>query len=128
MATLVRSYDQIAAVGGRVVAIMPERQEFAAAFKRDTGAPFPILTDIDNAYALACNLMIWVGDELRERMQEIGRDLTRYQGTGAWTLPIPAVFIIGRDGRVKARFVDPDYRRRMQIDDIVAALADAAAG
>jgi hypothetical protein len=26
------------------------------------------------------------------------------------------------DGRVKARFVDPDYRKRMEIDDILAAV------
>jgi hypothetical protein len=26
------------------------------------------------------------------------------------------------DGRVKARFVDPDYRKRMEVDDILAAL------
>jgi hypothetical protein len=29
------------------------------------------------------------------------------------------------DGRVKKRFVDPDYRRRMAIDDLIAALRSA---
>jgi hypothetical protein len=28
-------------------------------------------------------------------------------------LPIPASFVVGRDGLVKAHFVDPDFRRRM---------------
>jgi peroxiredoxin len=41
-------------------------------------------------------------------------------------LPIPAVFVIGRDGLVKARFVDPDFRTRMAIDDLIAALKAAA--
>jgi peroxiredoxin len=39
-------------------------------------------------------------------------------------LPIPATFVIGRDGIVKARFVDPDFRRRMAIEDLLAALKD----
>jgi len=41
-------------------------------------------------------------------------------------LPIPATFVVGRDGVVKARFVDPDFRRRMEIEDLLAALQSAA--
>ena len=36
--------------------------------------------------------------------------------------PVPATFVVGGDGRVKARFVDPDYRKRMTIEDLLAAL------
>jgi hypothetical protein len=28
-----------------------------------------------------------------------------------------ATFVIGTDGQVRARFVDPDYRKRMSIED-----------
>ena len=38
------------------------------------------------------------------------------------TLPIPATFVVGQDGHIKARFVDPDYRNRMAIEDLIAAL------
>jgi hypothetical protein len=37
-------------------------------------------------------------------------------------LPIPAAFIVGTDGIVRARFVDSDYRARMAVDDKLAAL------
>ena len=37
-------------------------------------------------------------------------------------LPIPATFVVGRDGKVKERFVDPDYRKRMAVDDLMTAL------
>jgi peroxiredoxin len=40
-------------------------------------------------------------------------------------LPIPATFIVGTDGIVTARFVDPDYRMRMAIEDMIAALRSA---
>jgi hypothetical protein len=33
--------------------------------------------------------------------------------------------VVGRDGIVKARFVDPDFRKRMEINDLVAALSHA---
>jgi peroxiredoxin len=53
------------------------------------------------------------------------RDLPRYQGNDAWMLPIPATFVVGTDGLIKARFVDPDYRKRMDIDEMIAALRAA---
>jgi len=37
-------------------------------------------------------------------------------------LPIPATFVVGRNGRIIDRFVDPDFRNRMDIADILSAL------
>lgn len=37
----------------------------------------------------------------------------------------PATVVVGTDGLIKARFVDPDYRRRMDIDGMLAALRSA---
>jgi peroxiredoxin len=92
-------------------------------FKNDGQATFPILTDMDNGYAMSLNLAVWVGEELREFMRDqLGNDIPRFQGNDSWILPIPATFVVRRDGIVGARFVDPDYRKRMAIDDLIAAL------
>jgi hypothetical protein len=40
-------------------------------------------------------------------------------------MPIPATFVVGRDGLITARFIDPDYRKRMTIEDLRAALRAA---
>jgi peroxiredoxin len=122
---LARVHAELAAIGGKVVAIVPESQQFAAEFKSDAGASFPILTDLDNGYALSLNLAVWVGAEMERLMGARGRDLPRYQGNDAWILPIPATFVVGGDGIIAARFVDPDYRRRMAIEDLLAALRGA---
>jgi peroxiredoxin len=64
-----------------------------------------------------------VGEELRQFMRDqLGHDIASFQGNESWILPIPATFVVGRDGIVKARFVDPDYRKRMAIEDLIAAL------
>ncbi len=55
-------------------------------------------------------------------MLSIGRTLPEYQGNESWTLPIPAAFVVGQDGRIKARFADPDYRRRAAVEELIAAL------
>jgi peroxiredoxin len=120
--TLAKAQQRIEALGARMVAIVPDRQPFAAEMKTDSGARFPILSDMDNGYAMSLNLAIWVGTEMEEYMTKIGRVLPIYQGNDSWILPIPATFVVGRDGLIKARFVDPDYRKRMAIDELLAAL------
>ncbi len=51
-----------------------------------------------------------------------GWDVPAYQGGGPWVLPVPSVFVVGQDGIITARHVDPDYRRRMELDDLLCAL------
>lgn len=80
---------------------------------------------MDSGYAMALDLAIWVGDELKELMTSSGWDPAVSQGTENWVLPIPATFIVGTDGIIAARFVDPDYRMRMAIEDMIAALRSA---
>jgi peroxiredoxin len=120
---LAQAQCEVEPIGGQIVAITPDLQHFTTALKADAAAkPFPILTDVDNGYALSLNLAIFVGTEMQKFMTSAGWDITPYQGNDAWRLPIPATFVVGRDSIIRARFVDPDYRRRMAIDIIVDTL------
>lgn len=120
---VVQALDRIKAMGAQVVAVMPETQEYTGLLKAESGAPFPILTDLDNGYALSLNLAIWLGAEIQSLLSY--QDMAKFHGNDGWVLPIPAVFVVGRDGIVAARFVDPDFRKRMEIDDLLAALESA---
>lgn len=122
---LAEAQEKIAADGAHLAAIMPDRQHFAAAFKAEGEVHYPILTDIDNGYALSLNLAIWVGAEVQELMAASGRDLPRYQGNDTWMLPLPASFVVDAEGIVRARFIDPDYRKRMAIEDLLQAVRNA---
>jgi peroxiredoxin len=117
--------DQIAADGGQIVAITPDTQEFTIEWKSESDAHFPILTDIDNGYALSLNLIFWVGEEMKRMISEAGYNVSESQGNDSWFMPVPVTFVIGTDGTVKARYVDPDYRRRMAIEELVESLRDA---
>ena len=52
-------------------------------------------------------------------------DLAEYQGNASWMVPVPATFVVGGNGRIEARFVDPDYRKRMTVESMLAALRRA---
>jgi peroxiredoxin len=122
---LAQVQHEIALGCGQVVAIVPERQKFAAELKTLTNSPFPVLTDMDNGYALSLNLAIWVGPDLERLLSSYGLALPDYQGNDSWMLPIPATFVVAQDGYVKARFIDPDFRRRMDVEDLLDALRSA---
>jgi peroxiredoxin len=122
---LARAQEEVTAERRRIAAVVPDRQRFAAWLKSDAKAPFPVLTDMDNGYAMTLGLAFYVGDELKRMMVSSGWDPSVSQGTENWMLPIPATFVVGTDGIVHARFVDPDYRMRMAIEDMLAALRSA---
>ena len=118
--------DDAATVGGRIVVIVPDRQAFAAKLQAETNAPFSILTDLDNGYALSLGLAFWVGEEMQRHMLARNVDPARSQGNDSWFVPVPATFVVGKDGRIVARHVDPDYRKRMEVGAVLDALKTAA--
>ena len=120
---LAKAHWEIAGLGAGLVSIVPERSEFSRQFRRDNGLNFPVLSDIDLGFTLTTGLMMWIGEELQKLYRENGIDLAYYQGSNGSFLPVPATFVVGHDGLIKARFVDPDFRRRMAVEDILAALA-----
>jgi peroxiredoxin len=120
---LSRAYPGILKAGGEVVSIVPETGPYASRLRKVRNVPFRVLTDLDLAYALSLGLVFWVGEKIKQTYLGFGIDLARFQGNGGWFLPIPATLVVGRDGLVKARFVDPDFRHRMAMEDIVAAVS-----
>jgi peroxiredoxin len=109
-------------LGARIVAITPESRTFAQKLDQDSGGAFPILADIDNGYALSINLAIWVDETMAGLIDGAGWDIPSYQGNDAWVLPIPAMFVLDRSGVIAARHVNPDYRERADLEEIIAAL------
>lgn len=105
-----------------IVAITPESRRYASRLDAETLGAFPILADLDNGYALTVNLAIWVDQEMSSLIAGAGWDIPTYQGNDAWILPIPAVFVLNREGVVVARHVNPDYRERADIDVILESL------
>ena len=120
--TIASYHAEIAAHGGRVVSILPDRQGFLGQLNADTDRKLLILTDIDNGYALTLGLVLWLGDRLKELMRGRGTHLEHVHGNDGWFVPLPATFVVSSDGIVVARHVDPDFRLRMEIEEILAAL------
>ena len=109
--------------GASLIAISPEKPDHSivAAEKHNLG--FDILYDIDDAVGEAFGVSVRIPDEHIDALKDFGLELPEWNGTQSWTLPVPGVFIIDRDFKVKWRFVEANYRIRAEVDEILAALA-----
>ncbi|TAD90593.1 MAG: AhpC/TSA family protein [Alphaproteobacteria bacterium] len=111
--------DRLAASGAKVVAISPDVGDAPSETRRNRHLSFPVLSDADNGLALACGLMIRLPDPVCALYQSYGVDLVRLHGNPAWTLPVPGSFVIDREGIVRYAHIDPDFRRRLDIEQVV---------
>ena len=102
--------------------IIPETLAYSGRLIGDNKPPFKVLTDLDLSYTLSVGLMIWLGRDICALYLKAGLDLALFQRNEAWFLPIPATFVIGSDGAVKARMVNPDFRARADPEEILATL------
>ena len=93
---------------------------------RETEEPkplsFELLRDFSNHVAETYGLVFTLPDDLRAIYTKFGIDLARGNGDGTWRLPVPARFVIDRTGIIRSANADPDYTRRPEPADTVAAL------
>ncbi len=117
------SLQYITAKGAQVIAITPEAQEGINKTIEKTGAVFPILYDTDMKIAKAYQVSFQVEDKTVERYKGFGTDLlTINQQKEKAYLPVPAIYIINKEGSITYRFFDADYRKRLAVKDILEQL------
>jgi hypothetical protein len=59
---------------------------------------------------------------LRQAQEQLGADLTRFNGEESSTLPMPARYVISQDGVTAYAEVNPDYTRRPDPSDVSSVL------
>lgn len=108
--------------GASVIAISPETPRFTAILAGEMKHKFPILSDVGNGFALSIGLGVALDEEAASALTKCGDDISAYHGDEDWVMPIPAVFAIGPDGVIRDRYVDADYRKRMDVQRLLSAL------
>lgn len=115
------------ALRASLVAISPQTRANSRKSIRQNKLDFPILSDPENRVADAFGLRFRLPDSLIELYRDVlGNNLPSFNGDPSWTLPMPARFVIGRDGVIRYAEVNPDYTRRPEPDDLLPALEAAA--
>lgn len=116
--------DEIHALGAELVAISPEVPDGVLTETEINEMAFPVLSDQDATVAEKFGVAWEVPDVILEHMRkDRNLDLADINNGNERVLPIPATFIIDRDGVVQWRFVEVDYRMRAEPEDIIKVLS-----
>ncbi|HHH44073.1 MAG TPA: AhpC/TSA family protein [Gammaproteobacteria bacterium] len=108
--------------GARLIAVSPEKPDASLTHAEKLDLEFDVLSDPGNRVANEYGLVMSVHESLRPLYLEWGIDLPGANGDDRYELPVPATYVIDRDGIIRAAHVDKDYTKRMEPDDILAAL------
>lgn len=112
-------------LGYQLLAISPDRPGKLAESREKKELSYTLLSDADMAAAKEFGIAFRVADETREKYDEYGIDLEEASGKKHHLLPVPAVFILGTDGRIKFTYVNPDYKTRLAPDVLLEAAESA---
>ena len=116
---------QFAARSVGVVAISSETSEPARRLQSELS--IPLLSDVDYAIGLLFGVIFVVPPFMRAHLEARGINLSELHGSRTWMLPIPATYVIDRNGAVAAAFVDPDFTCRTDPGDILEVIASLEA-
>jgi len=112
----------IKSAGASLVAISPQsvKQSFFMVDQHKLG--FPLLSDSGNKIATGFGLTYSVPEEQRAIYKRAFVNLPFVNEDASWTLPIPATFVLDRQGIITYMSANEDYTQRPEPADILRAL------
>jgi peroxiredoxin len=113
---------RIVEAGAALVAVSPQTVQ-QSYFMADQHKPrFPLLSDAGNQLARQFGLVYRVPEEQQAIYRRAFVNLPFANGDESWELPIPATYILDRDGAVRYASANPDYMERPEPEEILANL------
>lgn len=122
LAALQEIEPRLLEMGYQILAISPDQAEGLRDATTKNHLNYRLLSDRGMKAADAFGLAFRVDAKTVEKYREYKIDLAPVPGEpDARWLPVPAVYLIGRDGTVKFVHTDPDYKARLSGAAVIAA-------
>jgi peroxiredoxin len=115
-------YGRVREMGALLVAIGPQAERQSDFMAGQHGLPFPVLWDQGNKIAEQFGLVWNIPDYLQSYYRSILVNIPFVNGDSSWRLPLPATYVIARDGRVAFAEAHADFRVRPEPEEVLAAL------
>lgn len=117
------SLSFIKAKGARLIAVTPEKPENIQKTVQKTNASYPIVYDKEMKIMKAYDVAFEVDEPTVARYKRADIDIAEANGQKDKVfLPVPALYIIGKEGTILYRFFEPDYKKRPSVKEILDQL------
>ncbi len=127
LASLRNVESEIIEMGYDVLFVSADRYEVIRESLQVEGVEYTLLADNHLTAARDYGIAFRLDDATAERYISGGADIEHASGETHHWLPVPAVFIVGRDGIIRFQYVNPNYRVRIQPELLVTAASLAIA-
>jgi peroxiredoxin len=115
-------HSEVRALGAQIVVITPELERYTRALHRKLNLTFDILTDVHLKIAEQFRLVFTFPDYLRDLYKSFGSTLDRFHDESEYRLPMPARYVIDKQGIIRAADVNADYTIRPEPSETVRQL------
>jgi peroxiredoxin len=120
LSELEQSLTELTKKGASVIAVTPEIPEYIAKSIEKTKASFPILHDNGLKIMKSYDVAYKLDDKTANKYKRLKIDLNEINGdVNRENLPVPAVYVINKQGLIVYKFFDPDYTNRAPISIIM---------
>ena len=111
--------SDLIAIGATLVAISPQALENSRKTTEKLGLTFPVLSDKGNRLGKELGIVYEFPEDLRQVYSGAGVIIPEVNRQDVWELPIPATFVVDREGIVKWAYVNPNYTKRFEPSELV---------
>jgi peroxiredoxin len=113
-------YPQLREHEALLVAIGPQTAKQSDFMIGQHRLPFPVLRDQECQLAEEFGLAYTLPEYMRELYQSVMVNIPFVNGEASWRLPIPATYVIGKDGKVLFAEAHADFRVRPEPEEVLA--------
>jgi peroxiredoxin len=121
LAQLQEIQSKLVDLGYQVLAISPDQPTKLAESQEKIKPSYTLLSDRHMTAASAFGITFRVDDATLVKYRGYGINLETASGENHHLLPVPSVFIVGKDGKIGFTYVNPDYKVRIDPDVLLAA-------
>ena len=115
-------HSEVRALRAEIIVITPELERYTRALHKKLNLDFDILTDLHLKIAEQFRLVFTLPYYLRELYKSFGSTLDRFHDESEYRLPMPARYVVDKQGIIRAADVNADYAIRPEPSETLSQL------
>ncbi|APW65213.1 MULTISPECIES: peroxiredoxin-like family protein [Arcobacteraceae] len=117
--------EELISLGAKLLAVSPQSPDASLSTKEKNELAFEVLSDNENVIAKEYGLVFSLAEELRPIYLSFNIDIPANNDEDSYELPMPATYVINKNKEIIFSFVNEDYTKRCEPQDVVDAIKAA---
>ncbi len=111
--------DELITLNTKLISISPETPDLSLSMKEKHDLKFEVLSDANHKVEKEYGLLFPLGEKLKPIYEAWGFDIPGSNTINSYDLPMPATYVINKNKEIIFAFVEEDYTKRCEPQDIL---------